>query len=390
MPILTRTLSKHDYGILSVVEALILMLTPLMLFNSTSFLSARYYKLTKAQVALTNVNALFLGCGIFIFTQGLFFVFSDWMESKIGVPYYFLELIPLFVFFRLLNTYLGNLWQIQHNVRAYGIFSIGTLTVDLVLSLLLVIVFNLGYVGRLVGSHLSFLLFSLLAFYFLKKEGLLQGRVKKTELLSIFYFGAPLIPHALGGVSLAIANRYLLANYMSSEAVATFVVAYQIASVMLLVGTSINQAWSVYLFQLLADGARQNRMKIRKIMLVLLTLLGIAFCSILLFQDVLFSLLAGKNFDASKPYFPYLLGGFFFQSLYFVFVNFDFYEERVASIGFTTIAAAAVNIVINIALIPIYGTWGAVYAALGSMALYFFLVLARVIMFNKNFREVWF
>lgn len=361
-----------------------------MLFNSTSFLSARYYKMTKEQAAEVNVNAIFLGFLLFLFTQGMFILFSSWLKIELGVPGYFLMFIPAFVFFRLMNTYLGNIWQIQHNVRAYGIFSIGTLTFDLLSSMLLVVIFQFGYMGRLIGSHFSFLFFSLFALYFLRRDGQFIGKISKSMLAEIVRFGTPLIPHAIGGVSLAIANRYLLANFMDSGAVATFVVAYQIASVMLLVGTSINQAWSVYLFQLLADGAGKNKIKIRRLMLTLLTLLLVVVGILLLLKNPLFKLLAGDNFDESKKYFPYLICGFFFQSAYFIFVNFDFYEERATSIGLTTLAVALINITLNIFLIPIYGVQGAAYASLTGMLVYFLVVAVRVAMFNDSFKKVWF
>jgi O-antigen/teichoic acid export membrane protein len=158
---------------------------------------------------------------------------------------------------------------------------------------------------------------------------------------------------------------------------------------MLLVGTSINQAWSVSLFRLLGDGALKNKTYIKQLMVSMFFLLVITFGVLLLLQNFLFGLFASREFEPSKRYFPYLLLSFFFQSVYFLFVNFDFYEERAVIIGLTTMITALINVALNLVLISRFGVQGAVYAAVASMGLYMLLVVARVVLFNKSFRSVW-
>lgn len=389
LPILTKKLSVTEFGILSIFEATILILTPLLMFNAQSFLSTRYYKSTNEQIAKINANALGLAVMLFLLVEIGFFACSEILRDLLNLPDYFLLWIPVFVLSRILNTYIGNIWQIRHEVTTYGVFSVGTLVVDLLLSLLLVVAQGQGYEGRLVGSHAALFIFSILGIYLLHRKGLFQARLGKVEIGEIVRFGIPLLPHALGGVSLALANRYLIANDLGSAAVGEYTVAYQVASVMLLAGTSINQAWSASLFRLLADGAVQNRQAIRRLMMSMFALLAV--CCFVLFsmKDFLFAILTTTAFEESKKHFDWLLLSFFFQSVYFLFVNFDFYEERVGSIGITTLLTALINIILNLMLIPYFGVQGAAFAAFGSMGFYLLLVISRVAIFNSNFRQVW-
>jgi O-antigen/teichoic acid export membrane protein len=389
LPILTRALTPREYGVLSIFESSILVLTPLMLFNAQGFLASRYYKIAKVQLAELNLNVFVLAVITFAGTQSVFFLFSDFLLRSFGLPDKFFLFIPAFVLSRLINNYVSCVWQIQHNVKTYGFFSVGTLLCDLLLSIFLVVLLGLGYKGRLAGSHIALLIFSLIGLSLLAKGGLLGGRVSSERIREIIRFGGPLIPHALGGVSLAMANRYLLASELNSDAVGIFAVAYQVASVMLLVGTSINQAWSVSLFRLLGNGISENQSPIRRLMGAMFALMVGAYAVLYWLQDFLFGLLAGSGFEASKRYFPYLLLSFFFQSVYFLFVNFDFYEERVKSIGVTTFVIALINIAMNLMLIPYFGILGSVFATLASMGLYVSVVVVRVVMFNASFRLVW-
>jgi O-antigen/teichoic acid export membrane protein len=389
LPILTRALSQTEYGILSIFEATILVLTPLVLFNSQSFVGGRFYKVERNEVAAINVNAI-AGCLVlFGVSQLLFFACEKLLSRSLGLAGDFILWMPVFVLGRVLNTYIGNLWQVEHQVRLYGLFSVGTLLCDLVLSLWLVLGLHLGYQGRLVGSHLAFYVFAIGGMWQLRRAGLLGGRVSLARLREMFNYGAPLIAHSIGGVSIALATRYVLANLVGPEGVAQYTVAYQIASVMLLAGTSINQAWSGFLFRLLGEDGGANRAQAGRLIFVLVGVLTAGCAALWLLRDLLFAVFAGPRFSEAQQYFPYLLVAFLFQSIYFVFVNFDFYDERGAIIGITTLATAAVNIGLNLVLIPKFGVLGAAYSTLLTMGLYMALVVARVVFFNKSFRQVW-
>lgn len=389
LPILTRVLTVADYGVLSIYESTILIMTPLMFFSVQGLLSARYYRIDKNAVAELNANALSLALYSFVVAQIIFFLFYKYIQEILNIPDFFINLIPVFVLLRFLNTYISNLWQTQHNVRLYGAFSLGTIVLDFVLSLFLVVVLSTGYKGRLSGVHFALGISSVAGIYLMRSRGLLKWSSAGKTYREIFRFGVPLIPHAIGGVSLALANRYLLASQLGSASVGIYAVAYQVASIMLLVGTTINQAWSVSLFKLLGSESQKNRVLIRKLMIAMIVILLVSCISLYYLRDILFFVLAGKTFEGSKQYFSYVLIGFLLQSVYFIFVNFDFYEEKVIAIGVTTLFAAFINIALNILWIPTLGIMGSAYASLASMALYMVLVIVRVFTFNKSFRQVW-
>jgi O-antigen/teichoic acid export membrane protein len=164
---------------------------------------------------------------------------------------------------------------------------------------------------------------------------------------------------------------------------------YQLASALLLIGTTINQVWSVSLFKLLSENVAANKRTIRRLFVVNILFLLTATTAIYLLKDALFGVLLHPEFRAALPLFPWLLVGFLFQSLYFLFVNFDFFDGSTTRIGAVTFGAAVLNILLNILWLPHFGINGSAWAAAASMATYFLVVAGRVLLFSASFRSVW-
>ncbi|AAQ61687.1 lipopolysaccharide biosynthesis protein [Chromobacterium violaceum] len=389
LPLLTHALTPSDYGILSLYDASVLVLVPLVLFNSPGLVGARFYKTSKGYIAEVNTAALFLTvlCCCILFFFLLCFSAAELFYNSFGGE--FILLLPVFVLARAINTYLAGLLQTQHKVRMFGVFSIGTLFLDLGLSLIFVSFFSMGYKGRLIASSFAFLIFSFYGICLMRRDQLLSPFLMRERIVDIFEFGLPLIPHALGGVSLAVSSRYLIAYMLGQGAAGVYAVGYQVGSIMLLVGTSINQAWSVSLFKWLGEGIEKSRSMIRKVMMGLFFLLLTSLAMLWFCRDFVFWLLSNHHFEDAKLLYPYMLIGFFFQSLYFLIVNFDFYEEKVKSIGITTFFTSILSLLLCYVLVKQYGLIGAGYSYAISMFFYFAVVLIRVVGFNMKFRGVW-
>ncbi|NVN97484.1 oligosaccharide flippase family protein, partial [Candidatus Nomurabacteria bacterium] len=134
LPILTRVLSVEDYGILSIYESTIMILTPLMFFSTNGLLSVKYHKNTQKEISNINVNAFVMSLYSFAFVEILFIFFKNPMSSILGATDAFYLVLPLLALLRFINLYISNIWQVQQKVRLFGIFSIGTLICDLLTS----------------------------------------------------------------------------------------------------------------------------------------------------------------------------------------------------------------------------------------------------------------
>ncbi len=389
MPVLTAKLGTTGYGTLALLEVTILIFTPLLLFNSPALISTRYYQLDADGRRQTITASLALAFILTLSAQAALLIVGKRVAIALGLPDSFYLLLPLFILVRIITTYITGIYQIQQRAALYGAYSVGMLACDLGLSLLFVVQFDWGYKGRLLGSHLAMFIASIVGLRYLWREHLLGGRLNGTVLRDILRYGFPLIPHALGGVVLAMSSRYLIEYYKGAAAVGMYAATYQLASALLLIGTTINQVWSISLFKLLSEGVATNRRTIRRLFAMNIAFLFVATIAIYSLKDVLFGVFLHSEFRAALPLFPWLLIGFLFQSLYFIFVNFDFYDGSTTRIGVVTLGAAALNILLNVLWLPRFGISGAAWAATASMAIYFFAVAGRVVLFSTSFRSLW-
>jgi O-antigen/teichoic acid export membrane protein len=388
LPLLTRWLLPGDFGVLSVFEVTILILTPIIMCNSHTLVSTRYFQVDAVERAEYVSNSILIGAILFAVAQGVILLGGEKFAGIFGLSGRFFLWIPAFAATRALAMFISNILQLQQRILLFGVYTLLGVLLDIGLSYALVVEWRYGFKGRLFGAHAALLLAAILVLRILWREGGIKLRWVRSRIREIVSFGVPLVPHALGGVSLALADRYLIANRFGMDSLGMYAAAYQVAAVMLLVGTSLNQVWSPWLFHLLSTGVSAHAAQIKRQLIINLLVICVAALAIYAASDILFLIFISPSFYLAKQYFPWLLVGFLFQSLYFMFVNFEFYDQKAAAVGVVTFSAATANILLNLLLLPNYGVMGAAYATAGSMALYLALVMARLLLTNKSFAEL--
>ena len=205
-----------------------------------------------------------------------------------------------------------------------------------------------------------------------RRRGALHAKPKFLYARQIFSFGLSLIPHSIGGVILAMADRLFIGHFEGAKEVGLYSVAYQVGAVMLLVGTSVNQAMAPALFGLLKK--RTENSVLAKITLII-GMGYVAFSTTLyFFAELIFRYFVSDKYIVAKDYFPYLLIGFLFQSLYFLFTNYLFYYNRTRLLAGITFGGALLNLGLNYVLIKSYGPIGVAYSTAITWFFYFVAV----------------
>jgi len=383
LPILTAYLSTESFGILSLIEVSILFLFPLVSLNVYAAINVEYFHLSKEKLASYISNAILLSFIAFVLFLVLSLLFSRQIEQYVHIPSGIIVLLPIFAFLRLLPQVLLGLMQVEQKAKYYVSFTAVQILIDFSLSYMLIVFYNSGYIGRLEGIYVSAFLMSGFALYYLYKQGFLHFFTFRYTR-KILDFSLPLVPHILGGVIIAMSDRYFIVYYDNHETLAYYTVAYQIAALMLLFGTSINQAWSPFLFRLLKEENRLNEtVKYTAILMGLFLILGV---SIYLLKDMAFLLFVDEKFYEAKKYFAWLLIGFIFQSLYFLVTNFIFFKKRTKILAKVTFSGALLNLILNYFFIQKFGVIGVAYATALTWAIFFLVVLVMVVNIYKKER----
>ena len=381
LPILTMYISPKEYGELALIETTILFLLPFIMLNINGAINVEFFrKDNKSEYKQYVVNAIILSFLSFLFISILLFLLKDTIFELINIKQKWIEFLALFTFLRVLTSVILVIFQASQKANYYASFSIFQTIVDFTISYYLIVVLELGIEGRLIGIYGSFFIFSILAIYILYKMDYFKEKLTLNYTKEILSFGIPLIPHAIGGVILAMSDRYFISYFYDNSEVGLYTVAYQISAVLLLISMSINQAWSPMFFKLMKENKHDY---INKFIMILFILFLVSAISVYLLSPLIYDNFIDIKFHDSKVYFFSLLLGFAFQSFYFLFTNYLFYYKKTALLSLITFSGASINLILNYILIKQYGVIGVAYATAITWFLYFISV-ATIVKYLKG------
>lgn len=376
VPILTLYLTSEEYGVLSMIDVFVLMLMPFISVNCVGAVNVSYFKLDKDNLKQYISTALLLNTVLFILLSLIFYVFKNKIGEFLDIPAQYIILVPFFCWVRIIPLLLLVLFQARLEPFKYALYAVLQAILDLGITFYLVKYTSLTIEGRLLGVYFSFFVFGIIGVFVLLKEKLFSFRLfYKKHLKHLLNFGIPLIPHALGATIIAMSDRFFIAHFKGASEVGIYTVAYQIAAVMLLLGTSINQASVPILYKKLKENLRKGSFFFKKLAFVLIVSFVGVTGVVYFLSDYLFFYFVDENFFDAKKYFPFLLLGFLFQVLYFIFTNILFFFEKTKLLAKITFIGASINILLNYFLIRKLGVIGVAYATAITYFLYFLVVM---------------
>jgi len=374
LPILTRHLTVSDFGILMIIETTVAFASPFVLGNISGAISVEFFHLTHFALKDYLTNALLLCCCAVLAATGLSWFVTIAYPNVGGIPSILWMLVPLFASLRIVSSVALGILQMRQDPRRYALFVLFQVSVDIMLSYTLVVALDAGFVGRLAGTYGGFFFGALLGFTLLVRLDLLSFQLVVRYSKRILSFTVPLIPHTLAGATLAMSDRYFIAAIVGKDAVGVYSVAYQVASIMLLVAMSVCQAWNPILFRLLRSNTTEEFRRVR----LAVGALAVGFiaigAAIYLVSDYLFDVFVDRRFDHARIFFPWLLGGFVSQSLYLLLSSAYFFYKRISQLAAITTFFGLVNILLNYVLIHEYGVMGGAYSTMITWLLTFLCI----------------
>ena len=248
LPIFTYYLSPADFGKISMFSVLGGFIMPFIGFSSLGVISREYFNLDKILFGqyLGNIfNILFVS--IIPISIVLYFC-SDFISKLTGLSITIIGLCMVFSLFTYLLNSILIIWQVQSKAKEYGFFQVGQTLFNIVLSLVLMIWFKLGFEGRIYSQVISAIIFGLVGFYIIKKYIGLNLKFNSSFFLDALTFGIPLIPHTLGAILISLSDRLFITNMIGIEATGLYSVGYSIGSIIGFIEHSFNLAYAPWLF----------------------------------------------------------------------------------------------------------------------------------------------
>ena len=183
-------------------------------------------------------------------------------------------------------------------------------------------------------------------------------------------FNLPLVPHYLSTVLLSSSDRIIIRKLEGDAWAAIYSVARSAAMALQLFGSAISQALQPWLFKKLKDKSYDGISDVMNLSLLLVA--GINLALIALAPEVV-AILAPGSYQEAIWIIPPLSSSVVVIFFYQHFVNVELYFEESRMTSFASIGSAVLNVMLNYALIPIFG-----YLAAGYTTLFCYIVFGIV------------
>jgi O-antigen/teichoic acid export membrane protein len=196
------------------------------------------------------------------------------------------------------------------------------------------------------------------------------------ELLS---FGLPTVPAAFSAMMLQVVDRPILKLFVDSAAVGIYQANYRLGIPMMMMVTVFEYAWKPFYLREISQNAkktikqrRASHVLLARILSYFTIVCGVVFLmAALLMEYVVRMPFVGGRFVNPQYWsglgiIPIVLAAYYFNGMVTNFSASVYIRKRTKYLPLVTGAAALANVVLNFALIPFYGIWGAAWATLGA------------------------
>ncbi len=358
LPVYTRFLSPSDYGSAEVLLASVIVISIFVRFGIVEALMRFYYRFDTSQQQQAAVKASFtfllisstLGALVAAYFAGpLSELFLGQRETE-------LMLITVFGFWVFTNyELLLSLFRLDERARDYFLTSLANVLLTVALTVWFVVVEEQGAKGLLLGNFIgSAVLYIVLVFVQHRRIGFsLNGALLKPMLR----FGIPTMPAEISIFSMNFIDRFILARSVGLAEAGLYSIAVKFSQVVTVLVRAFQLAWPPLAYSIRDDDEARGVYAVIVTYYVLIcswAVVGLA----LLSRWLLRLLVAEQFFDAYKAI-PLVATGVTLYGLYLVLVVIMGRVGRTEYNFPVSGAATAVNIGLNLILIPAYGIVGA-------------------------------
>jgi O-antigen/teichoic acid export membrane protein len=390
-PVFTRVFSVSDYGIMSLVLKVLLLLTVLGKFglqNSVQRFYAEEGASSDAEVSRRYYSTLFFGAGAtgalmaLLFVLAMLFTPASLVETRL--KHLFLFVAVLIVVRSVQPTLIGFL-RAEGKTKTYNAVDIAVKAATVLLACTLLLFWKRTltvFFGSVIVVEVAGVV--ALAWY-LRRRGLIALQAVDWHYFrKAAVFALPLIGYELASVVLDSGDRLLVQHYMGSQPLGYYSAAYNVSTyVEEALMAPINLAlFPIYMKLWVEKGKLETQAFLSRSLNGFLALAVGVVCVVLLTSRDVIVVLASSKFQDASRLLPVLVIGLLVYAVH-IFLNAALLiHKKTATMAKLVVYACAINILLNVVLIPRIGLQG---AAIATLASYLAMVL---LMGNVSFRLI--
>lgn len=391
-PILTRILSKEEYGILGLVTITMSLLVAAAKAGLSDGIIRFYDEYSQ------TTDRLLLFCSTIV-VRGTFLAGIITILYLLGIQSFYRYLhidekflscflvMASYLFVRPLNIIVLNFLRVTGRTVFYNAINFFGRVVYTILTLtFLLYVFRLLY-GYFIGWALAEILIGVvLAYWFFTHYNVSPSQLSWKLTRELLIFGVPVLLAELSFLLLSYVDRYMIIYYLGEASLGVYSVGYTIANyVSDIINTAVAYAVvPIYVKVFTAEGRERTEEFLGKCTKYLLILM-ISICTgyLAVSRDLIVTL-ASMKYEAAAKFSPIVLIGTCLLGLNSVFYAGLYLQKRTGLIFGIMLTGVVVNIILNMFLLPTQGVMGAAVATLVACA----IVIALTVYFAFRYINI--
>ncbi|MBN1901431.1 oligosaccharide flippase family protein [Candidatus Sumerlaeota bacterium] len=379
IPVYSRLFSQSDYGVVSVFNAYIGIITIILSLNAHTSIGRYYYENKDNYKEFLGTSMIVVGV-IFSIMSLISLLFKDQISQIINLPPHLLKyMIVISLFFIIYNIYYQILIP-RKKSREASILSIIKGYSGFIIAVPIILLMKENrYMGQIWASLLTGLFISIVISRRIHKQ--ITFIFNPEHLKYIVNYSFPLIPYALSGVILSQFDRIMINKIVDTSSAGLYSMGYNVGMLILLLSTALRTATLPDFFKFQDNGEykRLDDLIKKTFSLILITALGMVF-----FAREMVLVLSDKKFHEALSIVPIVVTGYIFFEMSNIHSVFFGYEKKTVFVSFVVLFSGVCNIILNAVYIPRYGYVAGAYTTVASYFIMFILNIILVRIFTKS------
>ncbi|MPQ32119.1 hypothetical protein E4V42_11820 [Clostridium estertheticum] len=385
MGIFTRMLGTADFGIVNVYTTWLSVFTTLITLGLLATVNNAKVDFKEKYDEFAS-SILFLATLFAIFWFIIVFIFKKQIGSIINLNSILVMCLIIQSFFQFIVDFSNAKLNAEYKYKKYLLISISGAILNTILAI--IIIYNLKtdkYYGRISSLIIVAILYGAVLYIIAMRKGkkLINFKYWKYALI----LSIPAIVHLLSGVILQSVDTLMINSMLGESAAGIYSFAYKIGMIMYIVWLACNKAWVPWFYENMKERNYEDiRLKI-KYYIMIFSVMGFV---LIFISPEIGKIMGTKDFYQGLDYVPLIMVGYYFQFLYSIPVNLEFYTKNTKLLSLGTLIAALTNIVLNYIMIPRYGavaaTWTTIIAYVLLFLYHYFMSLHIVDVRIYNFK----
>jgi len=370
IPVLTRAFEPADYGVVAMFGILVSVFSAFTGLSLGAAVNVRYFKLPADELARFVGAAFQVLGGATLLTAVTVLLLAPFLTSTTSLSVPWLLAAVLVSSAQGLVAVRLALWQAQQRALRYVLLQGGQALLNGALSLAFVLGLSMGWTGRAYAQTIAASSAAVAALLLFRSREVARP-IDRAHARDALAFGLPLVPHLLGGLALAAADRIVIASALGLGEAGVYTAALQLGMVLGIGTDALNRAYAPWLLDALRRTDPERDARLVRSTYVYFSFLGIAATLMGLGAPHLMGVLVGPSFRAAAPVVVYIAWGFAFGGMYYMVTNYVFFAGRTGSLAGVSLTAGAVNLALTWWWVRVDGVVGAGRAFVVSQAVLF-------------------